>query len=76
VLISPGPSLLSLRRTQARRVLNPFYFDPFGFRYLCCSGQAGTSDDNFIVNFRRDVNPRKEPIQEVKTAKLRQDNER
>lgn len=68
--------MLSLRRAQARWVLNRLYFDPFGFRNFRCSGQARTSDDDFMVNFRGDVHARKKPIQEVKTTKLCQDNER
>jgi hypothetical protein len=45
-------------------------------RNLRCSGQGSASDDNFVVNFDGDINTRKKAVQEIKTAKLCQNNER
>jgi hypothetical protein len=41
-----------------------------------CSGQASPNDDNFAMNFRGDINTWAKSIEEVKTAKLCQNNKR
>ncbi len=64
-----------LGREQVGRPPKPFYFNPFCFRNLRCSRQPSASDDNFMVNFSGDVEARKKPMQEVKTAKLGQNNQ-
>jgi len=41
-----------------------------------CSGQASPSNDNFVVNFWGNINTWEKLIEEVKTAKLCQNNKR
>lgn len=61
---------------QTRWTLNRLDLDPFGFRYLRRSRQAGTSDYNVEVNFIGDINMWENSVEEVEAAKLGQNNER
>jgi hypothetical protein len=74
--LSDAQSTLLLSRQQVRLILKFPYFDPFRFSNFRCSWQANTGDDHFVVNFGRDVKAREKPIEEVKAAKLCQNNKR
>jgi len=61
---------------QTGWILNRFDFDPFRFRHLRRSGQASTSNDNFVVNFIGDIDTWKDSIEKVEAARLGQNNKR
>jgi hypothetical protein len=61
---------------QTRWILKRLDLDPFGLRHLRRSGQAGPSNDNFVMNFIGDINTREDPVEEVEAAKLGQNNKR
>src|SRR5260370_12920329 len=69
-------TIFPLGCVQTGRILNRLHLNPFRFRNLRCSGQAGASDDNFVVNFRGDINTWEKLIEAVKTDKLGQNNQR
>jgi len=66
----------SLGRMKTGWILNCPHFNPFRLRHLRCSGQASASDDNFVVNLRGDTNTWEDSVEEVKAAKLGQNDER
>ena len=74
--LSYTQSILLLGRQQVRLILKFFHFDPLRFLNFRSSGQAGTRDDHFVVNFSGDVKAWKEPIQEFEAAELRQNDQR
>ena len=74
MLISPGPR--PYFRCAESWILNRLDFDPFCLRRLRRSGQASTSDDDFVVNFIGDVNTWENSVEKVEAAKLGQNNKR
>ncbi|MGH9448039.1 MAG: hypothetical protein ACRD3O_20300 [Terriglobia bacterium] len=68
--------IFSLGHAQAGRIRNCLYPDPSRFRHLRRSREAPTSHNNLVVNFAGNINTREKPIEQVKTAKLGQNNER
>ena len=68
--------MFSLDCIQTLWIPNCLHYNPFRFRHLRSTGQASASDDDFVVNLRGDINTWKKPIEEVKTAKLGQNNQR
>ncbi len=61
--------------TQSGWNCKGLHFDPLGFRDLGRSGQSSASNDNFVVNFGRNVNAREKLIHKVKAAKLCENNQ-
>jgi len=77
--VEEAPGFVTGGLTAAGRynlILKLLYFDPFRLRNFRCPWQAGAGDDHFVMNFPGDVKARKELIEEVEAAKLRQDNQR
>ena len=61
---------------QIRLILNALYLNPVGSFDFRRSRQAGTSDDHFLVNLSRDIDPLKKSIEEFEAVKLCQNDER
>jgi len=55
---------------QISRPRKLLYFDPVRVGHFRRAWQTGTSDDDFVVKFVRDINMRKNPMEEVKTAEF------
>ena len=73
---SGAESVLLLSRQKIRLVPKSPYLDPLRRLNFRCSRQARAGDDDFMVNFARDVKTRKKRMQEVKAAKLCQNRQR